>query len=289
MSGQSLWITRMETFTLLAAFSWLVASPAAIPEPGAPGPDPVVYWDQVPAERPRGLVVVIDPGHDPEEPGALSYSGIWEVRINDRLAHRVAGALAGTPGIHPVVSRRSYERLPLAARVARIAALEPDLVVSLHHDSVKAQFITYRAADREGTHEGLESSKPLELPSCGRFSGYSLFAQAIGPHRQRSQLFARRVADGLRRLGIPRTTYHAMRIPGENRRWIDAPRGIHAGDYLYLLRKLDHPVVLVESGFLVNRADERRLRDPEHVEALAQTLATAIASIAHDNDASTGF
>ncbi len=274
---------EMQTFTLLAAFSWLVASPAAIPEPDARGPDPVVYWDRVPAERPEGFVVVIDPGHDPQEPGALSYSGIREVRFNDRLAARVAGHLAHLPGVHPVVSRRSHQPLPLEARVARIASLEPDLVVSLHHDSVKPQFITYRPA--HGTDDG----EPLELPSCGRFSGYSLFAQALGPHRKVSQRFARQVADGFRRLGLRRTTYHAMHIPGENRRWIDAARGIHAGDYLYLLRKLDHPVVLVESGFLVNRDEERRLRDPEEVEAQAKTLAAAIAAVAHDSYASIGF
>lgn len=262
----------MLLFTL-SAVGWAFASPAVVPVSDVPGPEPVVFWDRAPEPRPPGdVVVVIDPGHDPEDTGALSHAGIREVRYNDRLARRVGTLLAARPGVLAVLSRRSYEPLPLEERVARIAAVEPDLVVSLHHDSVKPQFITYRPSPAGG--------EPAELPTCERFRGFSLFAQAKGPHRARSQRLARRIADRYRRLGLARTTYHAMRIPGENRRWIDAERGIHAGDYLFLLRKLDAPVVLVESGFLVHPDEEQRLRDPDHVEALAHALADAIAESA---------
>jgi len=214
------------------------------------------------------VVVVLDPGHDPNEPGALGTTGVTEVVFNDRLAAQVAAELRGDAGLSVHVSRQPAETMSLGERVRVIAALRPDLVVSLHHDSVKPQFLSWR--DVAG----------VSLPTCTEHHGFSIFAQGRGPHRDVSLRLARAVSRRYAALGLTHTTYHATPIRGENRRWLDEPHGIHAGDYLFLLRKLDAPGVLVESGFVVNPTDEAALRDPDHVAHLAQALAAAIREVA---------
>jgi len=213
----------------------------------------------------RPVRVVLDPGHDRFESGALSARGVREVFFNDILVDLVCDHLRSTKNILVLPSRLPDEELPLRERVRHIAALRPDWVVSLHHDSVKMQFI------EKWIYQG------RELPYCDEFAGFSIFAQARGAHRLRSQRLARLIALGYSALGIPFTTYHAKKISGEGRKWIDAKRGIHAGDYLFLLRKLNVPVVLVESGFVINRDEEERLFDPLYVDQLAAALAQAIA------------
>jgi N-acetylmuramoyl-L-alanine amidase len=219
------------------------------------------------ADGPRPWVVVLDPGHDPVESGALGTTGVAEVIYNDRLAARVEERLEGASNIQVERSRLCVESLTLPQRAAAIAAFNPDLVVSLHHDSVKPWLITWREADGE------------LLPTCVEHHGFSLFAQGRGPHRGLSQRLAAAIADRYGALGLVHTTYHALPFPGENRRWLDEARGVHAGDWLYLLRTVDAPVVLVESGFVVNPADEAALRNPAHVEDLAAAIADAIEAV----------
>ncbi len=254
----------METFTLVILLSATFGSPAAITVADSPGPVHLTYWDEGKTTDSREFVVVLDPGHDPPEPGAISCTGLEEVQYNDALVRRIGTLLRDHVGISTYISRRVDETLSLVDRAARISGLKPDLVVSIHHDSVKPQFIRFEPRDG------------IEVPVCADFRGYSLFAQAKGRHQKRSQKFARAVARAYRGMGMRHTTYHAMKIPGENRRWIDSRLGIHAGDYLFLLRRIDHPVVLIESGFLVHPDDERQLRDPDHCFFLARAIADAI-------------
>jgi len=56
-------------------------------------------------------------------------------------------------------------------------------------------------------------------------------------------------------------------------------RGVKSALF-YVLLGAAMPAVLVETGFLSNRAEERRLREPRYQEALAQALARGIGSFA---------
>jgi hypothetical protein len=87
---------------------------------------------------------------------------------------------------------------------------------------------------------------------------------------------ARLLADRLLAAKQPFSTYHAMKIPGESRRWIDSGRGVFAGDFLYLARNLRAPFLLLEAGVIVHRGEEARLSDPGEVKKLAGHIAAAI-------------
>ena len=54
--------------------------------------------------------------------------------------------------------------------------------------------------------------------------------------------------------------YHETDLPGEGRALLDEKRGIYAGDFLYLLRTVQRPMVLVEAGFLASSAEEAGLK-----------------------------
>lgn len=75
------------------------------------------------------------------------------------------------------------------------------------------------------------------------------------------------------------STYHAMKIPGESRKWLDSKRGIFAGDFLYLSRNLRVPFLLLEAGVIVHRKEEERLSDPSEVQRLAGLVAGAVAGL----------
>jgi len=213
------------------------------------------------------LTVVIAPGHNPTpegERGALSARGAREVELNDGLATRLKDALAGSPRIRPLLSRGPDERLTLQERLARLRVLDADLVVSLHHDSVHPSLLS------EWTVDGVSRRY------CDEHEGFSLFVPANGFYAELSQMAARSIADSLLGAGRKPSGYHALDVPGERRKLLDASRAVYEGDWLFLLRSLERPIVLVEQGFLVHRAEESRLRDPAVVDEQAKLLAQGI-------------
>lgn len=216
--------------------------------------------------------LVIDPGHDPEHPGAISARGIPEVQFNDRISAALSKALQSVlpaAELQVTVSRRPDEKLAIKARGRRLNQLRPDLVISLHHDSVQPHLL------KSWTHDG------KKLRYCDDHAGYSLLVPTRGYYAGMAQLAAQDMAAELLAAKRAFTTYHALDIPGERVPWVNEKLGIYAGDYLYLLREVQAPIVLVELGFIINRDDEERLSSPEEVELLAGVLARAVQSYLH--------
>lgn len=229
----------------------------------APGVSP-------PSSQPEGaaeFVVVLDPGHSPKSPGAVSARGVPEVEFNDRLAAEIARLLGSIENIRVVLTRGPREELGLKQRVERIHTADPDLVISIHHDSVQPHFLS------EWEHAG------NRLRYADRFSGFSLFVPEKGYYAEISLMAARLLADHLKAGRQTFSTYHAMKIPGESRKWLDSRRGIFAGDFLYLARNLRAPFLLLEAGVIVHRKEEARLSDPPEVRRLAGLVAGAVAGL----------
>jgi N-acetylmuramoyl-L-alanine amidase len=211
-----------------------------------------------------GPVVVLDPGHGPMHPGAVSARGLPETTFNDRLAAALVAKLGAKEGFTVLLTREPGEELSLAGRVKRIREADPDLVISIHHDSVQPQFL------KRWKHGGKRRRY------CDRFSGFSLFVPTAGYYAEVSRKAATALADGLLAGEHRFTSHHAMKIPGESRAWVDQARGIHDGGFLYLARHVDRPFVLWEAGVLVHREEESRLSDPARIDETAATAASAI-------------
>ena len=213
------------------------------------------------------FVVVLDPGHSAKKPGAISARGVPETEFNDRLAKEMARLLSTLEDVRVVLTRKPEEECGLRERVKRIHQADPDLVISVHHDSVQPQFLS------EWEHEG------KRLRYSDRFSGFSLFVPERGYYAEISLMAARLLADHLIAGRQAFSTYHAMKIPGESRKWLDSQRGIFSGDFLYLSRNLKVPFVLLEAGVIVNRQEEKRLSDPAEVQRLAGLVSGAVAAL----------
>jgi N-acetylmuramoyl-L-alanine amidase len=82
-----------------------------------------------------GARIFLDPGHGGAESGCIGASGLREADLNLQLALALAEGLRRA-GAEVLLSREDDRRLGLYERVAMVDSLQPDLVLSLHHDSV---------------------------------------------------------------------------------------------------------------------------------------------------------
>lgn len=190
-----------------------------------------------------GLTVAVDAGHSLTDPGALSARNIGEYSFNSKLAGLLAARLKDLP-VKPVLVNEDGEDISLAGRVNLINSVKPDLLVSIHHDSVQPIYLS------KWIWNGRSAS------FCDKYSGFSIFYSEKNKNPSKSLRFAQLLGSALLKVGFRPSLHHAERIKGENRQIVDKEKGIYRFDDLVVLKSVDCPAVLLECGIIKNRSDE---------------------------------
>ena len=159
--------------------------------------------------------IAIDIGHTAQSPGAISARGKPEFDYNLALGQQLAAALhsAGFPVETIVVSGEG--KTQLRKRVDKANALDPRLLISIHHDSAQARYLKTWEVDGR------------LLKYTDRFSGFSLFVSRANAKFEASSTFATLIADQLLGAGLNFSTHHAENIDGERKPLLDPARGIY--------------------------------------------------------------
>lgn len=191
--------------------------------------------------------VVLDPGHGGDEPGKVGTRGTLEKEINLDLARELARLLERRD-LRVVLTRDDDRMLGLDERAEIANKAGGDIFLSIH---ANGWF--------NGEARGIETFF-LDPTGAAAGGGDELFVpweQAQHRHLGQSSVLAEIVQQKL----IERTGA--------------ADRGVRRGGFR-VLRGVDMPAVLVETGFLSNRNEERNLRDKGYRRRLAEALAAAV-------------
>ena len=193
----------------------------------------------------------MDVGHYAAEPGVISAAGKPEFEYNLALALDIKEALESR-GLHVrlIGERGDHAVLHQRTRDARGA----DLFISIHHDSVKERL----------------------LPRADEFSGFSLFVSRLNPFPRKSVACASSIGRKLRESGLKPSRYHADAVLGESRPFADEENGVHYYDNLAVSKTASMPALLVEAGVIVNREEERKMRDPAARRKIAEAIADGV-------------
>jgi len=103
-------------------------------------PPPVV------AAGERRRLIVLDPGHGGQDPGAISASGRYEKEITLNVARAVAQKLRATGRYRVLLTRDSDKFIRLNERVGMARTREADLFLSIHADSLSGDRATRGAS-----------------------------------------------------------------------------------------------------------------------------------------------
>ena len=239
----------------------LTAPAALAPRPEAPA-----------AARPPACVVVIDPGHGGSDPGARGPSGLQEKEVTLRLGLALARQLEQRPDLEVHLTRTTDRLVPpweRGERANEVRGNRPGIFISLHANSgtsLSAQgFETYFLSEARTEHERRVAA--LENASV-QVGGYTptaadpVLAGILGELRNLdtqhwSALLAELVQEEM-------GSVH----PGPN-------RGVKQGP-LAVITNAVMPAVLVEVGFISNRAEERLLANADFQEDAARAIARAV-------------
>jgi len=212
--------------------------------------------------------VVVDAGHGGHDTGAIGPSGVREKDVTLAMARRLARRLQAA-GFEVVLTRSDDRFLGLVERTAVANAAHGDLFISLHANA-------HPRRDRRGAETYVLNvtddryAARLAARENGLLSEASVDRQAL---RIRSDLDATASAADSRRLAqlVQREICSGVRQRVGDVRDLGVKNAL-----FYVLLGARMPAVLVETAFISNRVEERRLASRSFQDELAGDVARAV-------------
>ncbi|MGE9551566.1 N-acetylmuramoyl-L-alanine amidase AmiC [Erwinia amylovora] len=231
--------------------------PARAPLPGRAGKD-------------RPIVIMLDPGHGGEDPGATGKNKTREKDIVLKIARRLKSLIDKQPNMRAYMTRNEDVFIPLKVRVAKARKLRADLFISIHADA-----FTNRAARGSSVFalstKGATSTAARFLAQTQNESdligGVSMSGDRYLDHTMFDMVQSLTINDSLKfgkevlsRLG---------RVNHLHKKTVD-----QAG--FAVLKAPDIPSILVETAFISNLEEERKLRTPHYQHQVAEAILAGI-------------
>ncbi|MDO9244366.1 MAG: N-acetylmuramoyl-L-alanine amidase [Rhodocyclaceae bacterium] len=226
------------------------------------------------AEQPeiqRLVTVVIDPGHGGEDPGAIGRGGSYEKNVTLAISRRLKAKIDAEPNMRAVLTRDGDYFVPLGQRVSKARRVRADLFISVHADA----FIKPTA---RGSSVFVLSENGASSSAARWLANRENAADLVGgvnfgvkdPHLARTLLDLSQTATLNDSLKLARSVLGE--IGGINT--LHKPHVEQAG--FAVLKAPDIPSILVETAFISNPEEEKRLIDDAYQDKMAGALLVGI-------------
>lgn len=226
----------------------------------------------------RDLVVAIDAGHGGEDPGAIGKAGTREKNVALAIAKKLADRINAEPGMRAVLTRTGDYFVKFKDRIGRARDNQADLFVSIHADAFMDRSVrgssVYVLSTRRASSEAAKTLADREN-AADLIGGVSL--------HDKSDVLASVLLDLSQNAAISASRDAAGRVLTE----LDQVGQLKKSDVqhasLIVLTSPDVPSMLVETAFISNPEEERRLRDPAYQERLAGAVHAGVRRYFYDN------
>lgn len=215
----------------------------------------------------RKVVVAIDAGHGGEDPGAKGATGLREKDVTLQVARELADQINRQPGMQAVLTRNGDYFIPLKRRYQIAREHNADMFVSIHADA-------FKNSDAKGSSVWVLSPRGKTSEAARWLADRENRADLVGGVSLDDK------DDTLAAVLLDLQQGYAMqaseRIAGNVLKALGQLGPTHRGYVeranFVVLRSPDVPSILVETAFITNPTEEKRLRDDAHRRQLASAV-----------------
>jgi len=215
--------------------------------------------------KPRMLVIAIDAGHGGEDPGAMGKR--YRTREKDvtlGVARELAKLIAATPGMRPVLIRDGDYYVGLRDRFRKARAQRADLFISIHADAVpgkQAYGSSVYALSEKGASDAMARFIAEKENAADLIGGVSL--------NDKDDVLAKVLLD----LSHTKTIHDSLALGDDLLVELKRIGPVHTHKVrqagFMVLKSPDIPSVLIETAFISNPDEEKKLRSREFQKNLA--------------------
>ena len=215
----------------------------------------------------RLVIVAIDAGHGGEDPGARGRGGAHEKDITLAIARRLKARIDQEPGMRAILVRDGDYFIPLAHRVTKARRVQADLFVSIHADA-------WVRPDARGSSVFALSERGATSAAARMLAQKENQSDLIGGVNLgvKDPVLARTLLDLSQTATINDSLKLGKAVLGE----LGDVNSLHKQSVeqagFAVLKAPDIPSILVETAFISNPEEERRLRDAGYQDKMAVAI-----------------
>lgn len=250
-----------------------------IAETAAPPDKKTEHVAEIRKEKPRQgkpivdrlVTITLDPGHGGEDPGAVGQGGSYEKNVTLAVAKRLKAKIDAEPNMRAVLTRDTDFFVPLQMRVQKARRIQSDLFVSIHADA-------FTRPDANGSSVFVLSESGASSTAARYLAQKENAADLIGGVNLgvKDPMLARTLLDLSQTATINDSVKLGKAVLNElggiNR--LHKPNVEQAG--FAVLKAPDIPSILIETAFISNPEEERRLNDDGYQDKMAEAIIAGI-------------
>ena len=225
------------------------------------------------ANQLRKVVIAIDAGHGGEDPGSIGPSKTYEKHVVLSIARKLADKINSVYGMQGVLIREGDYYLSLRKRIEKARQSKADLFISIHADSFRepsvagssVYVLSQKGASSEHARWLAERENASDLIGGVKLEDKgNVLASVLLDLSQTASLeasigVADRVLDDLKKVG----KLHK--------------RQVESAAFM-VLKSPDIPSILVETAYISNPIEERKLNSPDYQDKLASAIRDGLQS-----------
>jgi N-acetylmuramoyl-L-alanine amidase len=217
------------------------------------------------------LTIVVDAGHGGEDPGARGRRGTLEKHVTLAVARRLKSLIDAEPGMRAVLTRDGDYFIPLAARADKARRVKADLFVSIHADAFM-----------------LPHARGSSVFALSERGATSTTARWLAKRENEADLIGgvnldvkdRYLAETLLDLSQTATINDSLKVGRAVLDELGEINTLHKAHVeqagFAVLKSPDVPSILVETAFISNPDEEKRLGDATYQDRLARAVLAGI-------------
>lgn len=215
----------------------------------------------------RLITIMLDPGHGGEDPGAIGQGGSHEKNVTLAVAKRLKAKIDAVPNMRAVLTRDGDFFIPLNQRVEKARRIRADLFVSVHADAFikpTARGSSVFVLSENGASSSAARWLAKKENDADLIGGVNI--RAKDPYLARTLLDLSQTATNNDSLKL------GQAVLGELRHINTLHKGQVEQAGFAVLKAPDIPSILIETAFISNPEEEKRLNDEDYQERMAAAI-----------------
>ena len=237
-------------------------APRPAPESPSPAPSP---------DSRRSIVVMIDPGHGGEDPGAIGRRGTYEKNVTLSIAKKLKALIDEEPRMRAALTRDDDYFVPLAVRVQKARRVQADLFISIHADAVSTP-----------------TARGSSVFALSEHGATSAAARLLAQHENEADLIGgvnleekdAVVRSAMLNMSQAAQINDSLRVGRSVLDGIGEINSLHKGSVeqagFAVLKAPEIPSILVETAFISNPDEEMKLRSEQEQGQFAASILRGI-------------
>lgn len=239
----------------------------------------IVLNEAAPVLRHNKIIVLIDPGHGGKDPGAFGYHRTKEKDVVLQIARRLKRKIDGCPGMQAILTRDSDYFIDLRRRLDIARQHHPDIFVAIHADA-------FTNPNSHGASVFALSSRGATSEAARWLAAKENYSELGGVNLQELDDQNGMVKSVLIDLSQTATIQSSLAMGQNVLKYLGLLTPLHNNHVeqagFLVLKSPDIPSILVETGFISNPQEERKLASAAYQEQLSQAIFMGIKQYFHD-------